>query len=45
VAAEVTEEAGSAVTRGFDALRSTVKGSAQQAREDGSPPADRGAAS
>jgi NAD(P)-dependent dehydrogenase (short-subunit alcohol dehydrogenase family) len=44
-AAEVTEEAGSAVTRGFDALRSTVKGSAHQAEEDGSPPADRGAAS
>jgi NAD(P)-dependent dehydrogenase (short-subunit alcohol dehydrogenase family) len=44
-AAEMTEEAGSAVTRGFDALRSTVKGGAHQAEEGGSPPDDEGAAS
>jgi NAD(P)-dependent dehydrogenase (short-subunit alcohol dehydrogenase family) len=44
-AAEMTEEAGSAVTRGFGALRSTVKGSARQAEEGGSPPDDQGPAS
>ena len=44
-AAEVTEEAGSAVTRGFDAVRDTVKGGADQAEEGGSPPGDEGAAS
>jgi hypothetical protein len=43
-AAEMTEEAGSAVTRGFDALRSTVTGSASEAEEGGSPPDDGGAA-
>ena len=40
----MTEEAGSAVTRGFDALRSTVKGGAHRAEEGGSPPGDEGAA-
>ena len=43
-AAEMTEEAGSAVTRGFDALRSTAKGSANEAEEGGSSPDDGGAA-
>ena len=44
-AAEMTEKAGSAVTRGFDALRGTAKGGAHRAEEGGSPPDDRGSAS
>jgi len=43
-AAETAESAGSAVTRGLDAVRSTVRGSARQAKEDG-PPDDQGSAS
>ena len=44
-AAETAETAGSAVTRGFDALKDTVSGSAHQAEEGQSPPDDQGAAS
>ena len=45
-AAETAETAGSAVTRGFDALRDTVGGGAGRAEEDDGPPSDdRGAPS
>jgi NAD(P)-dependent dehydrogenase (short-subunit alcohol dehydrogenase family) len=44
-AAETAETAGSAVTRGFGALRNRVQGSAHRAAGDGSPPDDHGAAS
>jgi NAD(P)-dependent dehydrogenase (short-subunit alcohol dehydrogenase family) len=44
-AAETAETAGSAVARGFDAVRNTVKASGHDAEEGGSPPHDQGAAS
>jgi NAD(P)-dependent dehydrogenase (short-subunit alcohol dehydrogenase family) len=44
-AAETAETAGSAVTRGFDALLNRVQGSAHRAAGDGPPPDDHGAAS
>ena len=45
-AAETAETAGADVTRGFDALRDTVRGGARRAEEDDGPPSDdRGAPS
>jgi NAD(P)-dependent dehydrogenase (short-subunit alcohol dehydrogenase family) len=44
-AAETAEKAGSAVTRGVDALRDAVRGTGQGAGEDEVPPGGRGSAS